>query len=66
MTDTKICEGCRFWRVIWDSSTAVCHQYLDTGKRRVEEDGECLSFQPRETKGKRGRNRDGWYIQDPL
>lgn len=41
------CRGCVYWR----SSTGgqgipslyLCHHLLDTGKRRIDQDGECLS-----------------------
>lgn len=43
----KECKGCVYWRSAQGGGVGdvlhVCHHLLDTGKRRVEKDGKCIS-----------------------
>lgn len=54
LTDRKLCEGCVYWHGASGSDNAyvMCHHLLNTGKRRVVEDGVCKS-----KKTKRGKKR---------
>lgn len=49
----KKCKKCEYWRplncVFRDNQNLYCcHCLLDTGKRRVQVDGKCMSFKKRE------------------
>ena len=41
------CRGCVYWRASAGGanyeSMYMCHHLLDTGKRRIDQDGKCLS-----------------------
>ena len=43
----KRCEGCVYWRSAQGGGVGdvlhICHHLLDTGKRRIDKDGKCLS-----------------------
>ena len=44
----KECIGCVFWKKAYatggtEGSLHMCHHLLETGKRRVEKDGKCIS-----------------------
>ena len=43
--NTEQCEGCIYWRSAngYKRETCFCHHLLDTGRRRVDIDGECQS-----------------------
>lgn len=48
MYSQKQCEGCVFWQKAGttggtENSLHMCHHLLETGKRRIEKDGKCLS-----------------------
>lgn len=42
----KTCSGCVYWRGSSGGGDHLCHYYLDTGKRRVKENGVCRSRTP--------------------
>lgn len=45
MSDTNKCKDCQYWRAAWGTSELhLCNYLLDTGKRRVEVNGVCKSF----------------------
>ena len=55
-SDKDVCRTCKYWKVLaggWERSTAhgqmaACHHLLETEKRRkVAEDGTCLSYTER-------------------
>lgn len=46
--DSQKCNGCVYWQKAQstggnEESLHICHHLLETGKRRVEQDGQCLS-----------------------
>lgn len=46
MESQKQCKGCVYWRGASGNSglgTIMCHHMLDTGKRRIDNDGVCGS-----------------------
>jgi hypothetical protein len=59
-SDKDVCRTCKYWKVLaggWERSTAhgqmaACHHLLETEKRRkVAEDGTCLSYTERKKRG---------------
>lgn len=48
LNSQKQCKGCVFWKKAsatggTENSLHACHHLLETGKRRIEKDGKCLS-----------------------
>lgn len=41
--ETQKCDGCDFWQNSGGEGFRFCHHLLITGKRRVEENGVCMS-----------------------
>ena len=43
----KRCKGCVYWKSAQGGGTEgtlhICHHLLETGKRRIDQDGKCLS-----------------------
>lgn len=53
MCDTKKCKGCQFWKCAngdhgYGNEFRFCHYLLITGKRRVEKDGICYSYEKKQ------------------
>ena len=50
---SRCCGSCRYWSGWGDSENRMhcCMHYLNTGKRRVEVDGVCKSFERRKKHG---------------
>lgn len=48
MESQKQCIGCVFWKSARDGTftSFMCHHLLVTGKRRIDQDGVCLSRTP--------------------
>ena len=44
MESQKQCQGCLYWKGARSGmGTMMCHHMLETGKRRIDQDGKCLS-----------------------
>lgn len=56
---TKRCDSCLYWRSLSSGNECycACHHLLDTGKRRVEEDGVCKSYIQRDEDACKKSNR---------
>jgi len=50
MESQKQCNGCVYWKTARTGSadSFMCHHLLVTGKRRIDQDGVCLSRTPEE------------------
>lgn len=48
MESQKQCIGCVYWKTARDGAidSFMCHHLLVTGKRRIDQDGVCLSRTP--------------------
>jgi hypothetical protein len=52
LADTKQCEKCKYWGDVHHAKAGLhfCHHLLETGKRRVQVDGVCMSQKKRRGK----------------